>query len=261
MIKSACIEMLFTEVPFEERFELAKKSGFDSIEFWSWDDKNLVQIKELCQKNKLTVSSFSGDKAFSLVDRREKKEYIDFIVQSMEAAKFLDCRNLVIHSNALGDGGIVVNHYNDIPEKVRFMNMLLTLKELKPIAESNEIVLALEALNIHLDHVGNALAYTKDSAMLIELVNSPYIKVLYDVYHMQINEGNLIDTLTKNIDKIGYIHVADVPGRHEPGTGEINYKNVFKALASLQYNNVIGFELSPRKDTGEAVRSIMKYEV
>lgn len=257
MIKAACIEMLFTEVPWDNRWELAKKAGFDYVEFWSWEDKNLAQIKELCDIHRLKISGFSGDKAYSLVNRKEKNAYIDFIGRSMEAARYLDCRNLVIHSNALGEGGVVVNSYEDIPLNVKFMNMLLTLQELKPLAESNRIVLDLEALNIHLDHVGNALAYTRDSAMLIELVDSPSIRILYDIYHMQINEGNLVDTLTKNIDKIGYIHVADVPGRHEPGTGEIHFANVFHALRSLRYDGVIGFELSPRNTTAEAVRSIM----
>ena len=257
MIKSACIEMMFTEVPFEERFELAKDAGFDYIEFWSWKDKNIENINELCVKYNLKVASFSADKEFSLVDSSHNESYIKFVEESIEIAKILNCKNLIIHSNALGDGGIVVNHYSELSDSIKFANMYYVLKCLAPIAEKNNVTLVLEALNTELDHVGNFLAYTKDSAELIQLVNSEYIKVLYDAYHMQINEGNIIDTLQKYINEIGYIHIADVPGRHEPGTGEINYKNVMNKLRELNYKGVIGFELSPLKSSIEASKEIM----
>ena len=107
-------------------------------------------------------------------------------------------------------------------------------------------------------HAGNYLNSTKAAAELIELVNSPFIKILYDVYHMQIMEGNITNTLKAYIDAIGYIHVADVPGRHEPGTGEINYPNVIKTLKELNYEGIIGFELAPLHDSKEAICRINK---
>lgn len=257
MKKSICIEMIFTEVPFYERFKSAKDSGFEYIEFWSWDDKDLEKIKQLCEEHGLKIGSFSGDKDFSMVNEKENKDYVDFVRKSIESAKFLNCPNLVIHSNALGEGGVVVNHYTDIDDKVKYANMFKLLLELAPLAEEAGVTLVLEALNIVVDHVGNFLAYTKDSAQLIRMVNSPNIKILYDVYHMQINEGNMIDTLKEYIDTIGYIHVADAPGRHEPGTGEINYPNVFSALDELKYQGIIGFELDPINSSNEAIKAIL----
>ncbi|PAB58962.1 TIM barrel protein [Anaeromicrobium sediminis] len=257
MKKSACIEMIFTEAPFYERFKLAREAGFEYVEFWSWDDKDLDKIKDLCNKYNLKIGSFSGDKAFSMVDERENADYIDFIKKSIKAAKFLECDNLVIHSNALGEGGIVINDYKEIDHKVKYDNMRMLLNELKAFAEENEVTLVLEALNIIVDHVGNFLAYTEDSANLIKAVNSPYIKILYDVYHMQINEGNVIDNIKKHINEIGYIHVADAPGRHEPGTGELNYNNIFKSLRELEYKGIIGFELEPINSSKNAIDVIL----
>lgn len=258
MKKSVCIEMVFTEVPFEERFALAKEAGFDYVEFWSWKDKNVNNIKNLCDKYSLKIASFSGDKEFSMINRKENEDYINFVIESIETAKFLDCKNLVIHSNALGEGGIVLNYYNEINDYVKFANMYDILKRLAPIAERNGVTLVLEALNTQIDHVGNFLAYTKDSAALIDMVNSEYIKVLYDVYHMQINEGNIIDTIKEYVNSIGYIHIADVPGRNEPGTGEINYGKVMDTLRKLNYEGVIGFELTPLKDSMKVARELIE---
>lgn len=257
MKKSICIETIFTEVPFEERFKLVKEAGFEYVEFWSWEDKNVEKIKELCDKYNLKVASFSGDKAFSLVDRKEEAKYIEFIEKSIKTAKYLNCQHLVIHSNALGEGGVVVNDYREVSDFDKFTTMYDILKVLAPIAEKAQVRLVLEALNTVVDHDGNYLAYTADSSKLVKMVNSDYIKVLYDVYHMQIMEGNIIDNIKKYIDYIGYVHIADVPGRHEPGTGEINYVNVFNAFRSVKYDGVIGFELFPAKESSKVAAELL----
>jgi len=256
MKKSICIEMLFTEVAFEDRFELTKASGFDYIEFWSWKDKDIQKIKELCRVHDLKVASFSGDQDFSMVDKRQKEDYVAFVKESIEIAKFLSCDHLVVHSNALGEKGVVINHYPNIANTNKIKAMLDVLKTLAMEAEKSNVILALEALNTTMDHPGNFLTSTKEAAELIRSVNSSYIKILYDVYHMQIMEGNIINTLEAYIDAIGYIHIADVPGRHEPGTGEINFANIMKTLKKLKYDSIIGFELAPLHDSNEAVRML-----
>ena len=256
MKKSVCIEMLFTEVAFEDRFQLTKESGFDYIEFWSWKDKDIRKIKELCRVHDLKIASFSGDQDFSMVDKHQKEDYIAFVKESIEIAKFLSCDHLVVHSNALGEKGVVIDHYPDIANAHKITAMLDVLKTLATEAEKSKVILALEALNTTVDHPGNFLTSTREAAELIRSVNSSYIRILYDVYHMQIMEGNLINTLKANIDAIGYIHIADVPGRHEPGTGEINFANIMQTLRKLKYDGMIGFELTPLHDSNEAVRML-----
>lgn len=257
MKKSICIETIFTEVPFEERFKLVKAAGFEYVEFWSWTDKDVKKIKKLCESYNLKIASFSGDMAYSLVNINEKTKYIEFIKESIKTAKYLNCKNLVIHSNALGEGGIVLNDYHEISNSDKFLNSYNTLKALAPIAEDAQIKLVLEALNSVVDHAGYYLTYTDEAAKLVKLVDSDFIKILYDVYHAQIMEGNIISNISKYIDYIGYIHIADVPGRHEPGTGEINYDNVFNAIKAVKYEDIIGFELIPSIESSKVAKQLL----
>lgn len=251
MKKSLCIEMFFTEVPFVKRFRLAKQSGFDYIEFWSWLDKDLPKVRELCRMHDLRIASFSGDQTLSLIDENQRVEYTRFVERSLEVAGFLGCENLVIHSNGLGDGGVVLDPYDPLSCQQKIETMAETLKRLAPPAEKAGVTLLLEALNTRVDHTGNFLSSTTQAAEIIDSIGSRWIKILYDIYHMQTMEGNIIDTLRRYIDRIGYIHIADVPGRHEPGTGEINFPNVMAALRQLGYGGFVGFELLPLGDAGQ----------
>jgi hydroxypyruvate isomerase len=130
------------------------------------------------------------------------------------------------------------------------------LKKIVPLAEKAGIVFVLEALNTVKDHCGNFLDNTELSADLVRAVGSPNLKILYDAYHMYLNEGKICETVEKYIDVIGYIHIADAPGRGEPGTGAINYHNVFKHINRMGYDKVIGFELYPSHGSDKAIQAI-----
>ena len=147
--------------------------------------------------------------------------------------------------------------YAELSDTVKLCTMYENLKACARIAEETGIRMNLEPLNITTDHVGNYLATTRMAAELTAMVGSPMLKVLYDVYHMQLNEGSLCDTIRAYAGQIGHIHVADAPGRHEPGTGEINYANVFACLEEAGYTGLIGYELFPKTTTAEAVKAIM----
>lgn len=255
--RSACIEPMYSEIPFYDRFQAAADDGFEYVEFWSWTDKDLDKVKEAAEKAGVGISGFNGDADYSLIDPSQKKDYLDFLRKSVAAAQKIGAKSVTIHSNALGDGGVVVNHYDDVSDTIKICSMFDMLKECAKIAEDSGIMMNLEALNITTDHVGNFLATTQMAAELTGMIGSPMLKILYDVYHMQLNEGCIGDTIKKYCDQMGHIHVADAPGRHEPGTGEINYAYVFKALEENGYNGRIGFELFPLHSTQEAVKAIM----
>lgn len=255
--KSACIEPLYSELPFIERFLAAKCDGFDYVEFWSWKDKNLKEVKQAAQAAGIGIAGFNGDAEYSLIDPEHKKYYLEELKRSVEAAQAVGADSVTIHSNALGEGGKVVNHYPHLPDTVKMCAMYDTLMECAKIADSSGVNMYLEALNITTDHRGNYLAHTCDAAEMTRLIGCPRLKILYDVYHMQLNEGSLCDTIERYIDQIGHVHVADAPGRHEPGTGEINYPNVFKHLEKAGYTGKIGFELFPLTTTEQAVQAIM----
>ena len=255
---SACIEPMYSELPFLERFQAAKDDGFSFVEFWSWTDKDLDAVKAAAERAGIGISGFNGDAELSLIDPEQKESYLAFLRRSVEAAKKVGAWSVTIHSNGLGDGGVVINHYDGLSDTVKLCAMFNTLKDCAKIAEESGIFMNLEPLNVTTDHVGNFLQTTRMAAEMTRLIGSPWLKVLYDVYHMQLNEGRLCDNIRAYGDQFGHIHVADAPGRHEPGTGEINYANVLACLEETGYTGLIGFELMPKTSTAEAVKAIMK---
>ncbi len=254
--RSACIEAMYGEIPFLERFQAAKKDGFDFVEFWEWRNKDLDAVKKAAQEANIGISGFNGDADYSLIDPEQKKEYLEALRRSVEAAKYVGAYSVTIHSNALGVGGLVIHDYRELSDTVKLCSMYGTLIECAKIAEDSGILMNLEPLNIKTDHVGNYLVYTQMAAEMTRLIASPMLKVLYDVYHMQLNEGSICDTIRSYIDQIGHVHVADAPGRHEPGTGEIHYPNVYACLEQNGYSGIVGYELFPLTTTEVAVKAI-----
>lgn len=255
--KSACIEPMYRELPFLERFQAAKQDGFEFVEFWSWTDKDLDAVKAAADKAGIGISGFNGDADLSLVDPSQKDAYLAFLRRSVEAAKKVGARSVTIHSNGLGDGGAVINRYDELSDTVKLCAMFDALKECAKIAEESGVLMNLEPLNVTTDHAGNFLQTTRMAAEMTRLIGSPKLKVLYDAYHMQLNEGSLCDNIRAYGDQFGHIHAADAPGRHEPGTGEINYAGVFACLEETGYKGLVGFELIPKTSTAEAVKAIM----
>lgn len=256
--KSACIEPMYSELPFLERFQAAKDDGFDFVEFWSWTDKDLDAVKAAAERAGIGISGFNGDAELSLIDPEQKEAYLAFLRRSVEAAKKVGARSVTIHSNGLGEGGAVIERYDGLSGTVKLCAMYGTLLECAKIAEESGVSMYLEPLNVTTDHVGNFLQTTRMAAEMTRLIGCPRLKVLYDAYHMQLNEGSLCDTIRAYGDQFGHVHVADAPGRHEPGTGEINYANVFACLEECGYSGLVGFELIPKTTTAEAVKAIMK---
>lgn len=257
-LKSACIEPMYSEIPFLDRFQAAKDDGFEFVEFWSWTDKDLDAVKAAAEAAGIGISGFNGDAELSLIDPAQKTDYLEFLKKSVAAAQKTGARSVTIHSNGLGEGGLVINDYRDLSDTVKLCAMFGTLMECAKIAEESGIQMNLEPLNVTTDHVGNYLQTTRMAAEMTRLIGSPKLKVLYDAYHMQLNEGSLCDNIRRYADQLGHIHVADAPGRHEPGTGEINYAKVLSCLEESGYTSLIGFELIPETSTLEAVKAIMK---
>jgi len=253
---SACIELLFSEVSFIERIKMAKKSGFDAVEFWLWKTKDIELIKKECKKNDIKVSIFQGNVDGRMIDPYDNQKYIRGVKESLEKALELDCHNLFLMTDILKDDRTVEPPPYEISEKDKENNIIDILSKLNPLAKKYGVTLLIEPLNTIVDHKGYYLEYSKDGFNLLKNIDNSNIKLLYDIYHIQIMEGNIIKTLEDNINLIGYIHIADVPGRYEPGTGEINYKNIFNKLKVLDFSGYIGFEYIPSKSTEESLITV-----
>jgi hydroxypyruvate isomerase len=195
----------------------------------------------------LDVSIFIPHRG-SLVDPSAREAFVEGIKKGVENAKRLDCKTINIMTGPELKG---------VPREVQHKNVVEGLKTLVPILEKAGVTGALEPLN-QVNHAGYYLSYSKEAFEIIDEVGSPNIKVLFDCYHQQITEGNLISTITQNIDKIGYLHAAGNPGRNEINIGEINYPEIFKAVKATNYDGYFGLEYRPTKDVGESLREARK---
>lgn len=245
MKKSICIEKLFVDLPFYERFAKVREAGFDYIEFGSWEQHDVKRILALLEENRLKLGCFSGDKDYNLIDPAHSREFIDYLKRSVDVAHLLGCENLVLHSNALAEEGRMCTAGNEQNDRTKIACATKNLLEAARIAEKDGVTLQLEPVSTYAKP-GYYMTTSASAADIIRVVGSPRLKLLYDIYHMQLMEGDLANTLRKNADILGYIHIGDVPGRHEPGTGEINYGYLKKVLVEeLGFDGIFAFELSP----------------
>jgi len=245
---SVCIEMIFRELPFLERIDAVAEAGYPAFEFWGWRSKDLSGILERKRKYGLDVAVFSVDHSGRLVDYSTKDKFINGLREALETAHKLECSTLLV---------TVGREIARVPRSKQHESIVKCLREAAGLAEKAGVTLALEPLNVLVDHKGYYLYSSREGFEIINEVNSLNVKLLYDIYHQQIMEGNLIDTITRNIDRIAHFHVADVPGRHEPRTGEINYVNVFRSIEKTGYDGYVGLEFKPLRSSKEALRKVM----
>jgi hydroxypyruvate isomerase len=173
-------------------------------------------------------------------------------------ARAMDTKKIFLLTDELGEDRGVRFQFPELSEEEKRKSVLEGLKSLAPYAETAGVILVLEPLNTLVDHAGYWLNRSQAGIDLVKTVNSPNIRLLFDIYHQQITEGNLIERITHNLEWIGHIHVADVPGRHEPGTGEINYANIFARLRSADYQGYVGLEFSPTVASEKAAAEALK---
>jgi hydroxypyruvate isomerase len=252
MKSSVCIEMIYTEYLFLERIEKAAEAGFDAIEFWNWDDKDLPAIKAAVEKHGLAIASFQSNLGGTLIHPGHRESFVAGIQQSLSKAQEMGSSGLFLLTDELGEDRSVRFQFPELSEEAKYQSVLDGLKMIAPLAEEAGVTLVLEPLNIHVDHPGYFLDGSAAGFDLVRAVDSPRIKLLYDIYHMQVMEGNIIQTLLGNLDVIGHVHVADVPGRHEPGTGELSYGRILQALRNAGYDKYVGFEFEPTVPSEEA---------
>ena len=244
------IEMWWWRMPFVDRIHAAADAGFTKIEFWPWQGKDIEEIATVCKERGIEVAQFT---AWGFVpgmnNPKTHNKFVEEIKKSCKIAKQLNCKRMTVV------GG------NDIPnmsQEEMHQNIIDALKLVKPIVEEEGIMLILEPMNIRVDHKGHCLYGSEDAVRICREVDSPMIKLNWDLYHMHISEGDLCGRLRDGIDQVGYIQVADHPGRHEPGTGEIYYPRVYEELKSLGYTGPIGLECSPVATEVEAIRRLRK---
>ncbi len=250
---SCCIEMIFTEYDFIDRFYKAKEHGFEYVEFWNWDNKDIDKIESVLKETGLKVAAFQGSSKGTMADSNDHELFFQGVKQGLEVANRLNCECVFVMSEMLQEDRSVAPTSRPLTDNEKFENSLIALKKLAPLAQQHKVTCVIEPLNTFVDHKGYSLSSSDKGAKLIREVNSPYIKMLYDAYHMQIMEGNICNNIISTSDTFGHFHIADVPGRFQPGTGELNYANILNCLKKTGYDKVVGWEFEPKDGSSEKV--------
>ena len=247
---SANISMSFKEYPFYERFQRAADLGFAAVESLSpftFDVDEVVRAVDaagvrLLQYNFLDGDLPAGERGFgSHPDKQE--EWRAELEKAVAFAPRVNARQI----NSLA--GTVIP---GMKRGEQIAQLVDNLKWAAPRLDEAGILMMIEALN-PFDNPGYLLTRTADVLDVLAQVGSPMIKCQYDVYHMQRTEGDLVNTIRANVAKIGHVQIADNPGRHQPGTGEINYRFVLQALDEAGYDGYVGLEYVPEPSTAESL--------
>lgn len=244
-------EMVYLDLPVPERIRRIHEHGFQA-EIWDWTHHDLDALEALRDEG-VVYSSMTGYLRGRLTDPEGAAELLATAEQSVPVAKRLGIPRLNLHGTGLDDKGRPVR-----PEPVVTGPMWLaarhTLRRIAELGEREGVTFVLENLNTAVDHPGVPFATAADCLALVESVDSPNLRLMLDLYHAQIGEGNLIELCRRALPFIGEIQVADVPGRCEPGTGEISYPAVARALGDMGYTGTVGLEAFASGDSDLALQ-------
>ena len=238
------LDCWFRDVPFEQRFKLARQAGFKTIEFWRArraPGLDATAIRRLADENGLVVEQFAPEwPRFS--DPGLHGELVKTIEAAIADAKILGCTQFTLVGHHIVDG---------MTREAMLAGYTTGLMRIAPLLEAAGVTALVEPFNT-VNHLNHLLNGSQPAYAMVKSVNSPRVKLLWDFYHMQLEEGDLIQKFKAGFDQVGYIQIGDVPGRHEPGTGEINHANLIHAIRANDYKGKIGLEFMPLLDNWRA---------
>jgi hydroxypyruvate isomerase len=250
------IEMWFRRLPFLDRIKKVAEFGFPGYEFWDYKGKDLPAIAKLTADLGLECAQFTAwGFEPGMNNPANEDRCIAQIEEACGLAKAHKIRKVTV---------VAGNNQRGMSQEAMLAQVVKTLKRAAPIAEKHGIMLILEPMNGRVDHPGHCLYGSVDAVKICREVGSPMVKINWDLYHMQISEGDLCGRLKEGFDQVGYLQVADHPGRNEPdepGTGEIHYNRVLKQAIDLGYKDFVGLECRPKTTEVAAAQGVAKADV
>jgi hydroxypyruvate isomerase len=239
---------VFNNLPFEQRIEKVAEAGFRNVElvgeYKKWSEEEFRRAN--AQRRELGISfTTTAGLAHGVADPSAREAFLADLRAELPLMEKLECPAIIVMSG---------NRVEGLAPEAQHASCVEGLKRAAEIAEKNGITLWLE--NIDLEENPHYYLWSMAEAFkIIGEVNHPRVKALYDFFHAQVSGGNLIAPLEKNIGNVACVHVADVPGRHEPGTGEINYPNIYRKLVQLNYTGFVTMEFLPTHDPVATLRA------
>jgi hydroxypyruvate isomerase len=243
---SVCVDALFDDKDLYESLDKLYRLGFKNFEFWSWGDKDIQMLADFIMQRVMSITAFCTKKV-SLADSSKFNEYMDGLGQTLQIADKLSTKKIITQ---VGD------ELPGVPREKQQENIMHGLSQCVPMLEKAGVTLLVEPLNTLVDHMGYYLSSSAEAFGIIDEVGSSYVKVLFDIYHQQVSEGNILQNITQNIGSIGHFHAAGVPGRNELFAGELDYGYIFKSIGSLDYDGYIGLEYFPLSDAEAGLLSL-----
>ena len=253
-----CMEMAFTKLPFEERIKKAAAIGFKNVEMWfvdmSFKGKG-EELAKIAQQNNVKITNTvvgapDGSIGGGLTNPAKREQWLERTRFTLEFNKAAQIPSTIVCTGNVVDG---------MDDKQMMQSVMDGLKATVELAENAGMTLLLEPLNTTYDHPGYWLTSSDKGAEICRKLGSARMKVLYDCYHMQIMEGDLVKHIERNIDVIGHFHSAGVPNRNELYKGETNYPFVMSQIEKLGYKGIFGLEYMPSIDDEQSLRETLKY--
>jgi hydroxypyruvate isomerase len=245
---SVCIDAVFRGMDQDAALEEVKAAGFTAYEFWGWWNRDLEALKTKADSLGLRCAAFCT-RFISLTDPTRRASYLEGLKESIVAAKKMGVKTLI--SQVGEDTGAV--------RAFQHRSALAGLKAAAPLLAESGITLAIEPLNGKINHSGTFLESSDEGFDLVDEAGSPAIKLLFDIYHQQITEGDIVRRITANIDKIVHLHSAGNPGRHELYSGELNYPWIFRTIEEAGYQGFAGIEYNSQEDPVTGLRKVRHY--
>jgi hydroxypyruvate isomerase len=233
---AVCSEMVLTDLPHLERVGRIHDAGF-AVEIWDWTQKDA----EALAATGASFTSMTGYVRGDLTTPDGADDLLRTAEESIAFAQAIGCPSLNIHGTGLGEGGLPVRPV-EVTTGEDWVAGVRTLERVAELAERHDVTYVLENLNTAVDHPGTPFARAADTLALVRAVGSPHLQMNLDLYHAQIGEGNLVDLVREAAPFVREVQVADVPGRCEPGTGEVRWPFVARALADAGYDGVVAME-------------------
>lgn len=233
----ACnLDTWYKDSPFADRFALAAKAGFTYVEFWPVrrDDMDARKARALLDANALTLTQYAPA-APNFSDPANHDALITMIRDTIADCAVLGCKQITLVGHHVVDG---------MSREAMLSGYTAGLMRIAPLLEQAGLMALVEPFNT-VNHPGHLLNGSRPATAMLRAVNSSMIKLQWDFYHMQLEDGDLIEKFTAGIDQVGYVQLGDVPGRHQPGTGEVNHVNLLKAIRAAGYKGPMGLEYYP----------------
>lgn len=243
---SACIEWLFEkEAPvFADRIRAAKGAGLSGIEFWRSTAKDIDAIKAALDETGLAIVAILAEPPSQLVDPATHATFIEGLRASLETALRLGARAMIVTAG---------EERHDVPREVQHAAIVKVLREAADIVAGSGVVLALEPLNDRVDHPGYYLTSTVEGLDIIDEVDRPEVRLLYDIYHSAVMGEHIEDVLEGRLDRVAHVHLADTQGRGEPGSGTLDWQARLDWLAEQGYDGFVGLEYRPTGATEDSL--------